>query len=155
LLNEAGTGKIIMVNRSSERLHGFLRNSLPNRERISAGFSFEDRFHLAAAADLVIVSTSAPDYVLTAEDFKKQTFSTNPVIIDISVPRNVDPAVADVSGLRLFNADDLSAIVNENLAQREALVGEAEDIVFQVLDDYHAWQRSLLVVPTIAELRQK
>jgi glutamyl-tRNA reductase len=155
LLNEAGTGKVILVNRSPERVHSFLGNNLPNRERISAGLSFDDRFQLAGAADLVIVSTSAPDHILKAEDFQKHGLPSNPVIIDISVPRNVDPAIADVSGVRLFNADDLAAIVNQNLAQREALVGEAEHIVFQALDDYHAWQRSLLVVPTIAELRQK
>ncbi len=155
LLNESGKGKIILVNRSPERVQSFLRNSLPNRERISSEFSFSDRFQLAAAADLVIVSTSAPGFVLTAQDFHTSPASSGPVVIDISVPRNVDPAIAEIAGVRLFNADDLSAIVNRNLAQREALVGEAEQIVFQALDDYHAWQRSLLVVPTIAELRQK
>jgi len=71
LLNEAGSGKVIVVNRSPERVQSFLRNNLPNRERISAGCSFADRFQLAGAADLVIVSTSAPDYVLTAEELRK------------------------------------------------------------------------------------
>jgi glutamyl-tRNA reductase len=58
-------------------------------------------------------------------------------------------------GVKLFHSDDLAEIVTKNLAEREALVSEAEQIVFQTLDDFHAWQRSLLVVPTIAGLREK
>lgn len=155
LLGEPGSGKIMVLNRTPERVDNLLRNTLPNRERIKTGFSFAERHTLTAAADLVIVATSAPDFVLTAADLKQQGVTGNPVIIDISVPRNVEPEIAGIEGVRLFNADDLSSIVNRNLAEREALVGEAEKIVFQVLDDYHSWQRSLLVVPTIAELRQK
>ncbi len=76
-------------------------------------------------------------------------------VIDISVPRNVDPAIGQLPGVKLRHSDDLINLVQINLAEREALVADAEAIVFETLDEFHGWQRSLLVVPTIAELREK
>jgi len=155
LLNEPGAGKVILLNRSQERVRLFLHNNLPNRERLQCNLSFDDRHELAAVADLVIVSTSAPAHVLEASRLKAPPSGRKSLIIDISVPRNVDPAAAGLDGYTLFNADDLAEIVARNLSEREALIGGAEALVFETLDNYHAWQRSLLVVPTISELRQK
>jgi len=157
LLGETGTGKIIVVNRSKERVQNFLKNSLPNSERLHCGFEFEDRHSLAAAADLVLVSASAPQFLLQKEEFARYANSTKKqiCIIDISVPRNVEPSIAGLPGVRLFHSDDLASIVATNLAEREALVSEAEEIVFETLDEFHGWQRALLVVPTIAGLRDK
>lgn len=155
LLSEAGNGPVLLINRSAERIEQFLQNDLPNRHRLKTGLAFEDRYSLAAAADLVIVSTSAPDYLIEAPELMSHVPKADLCMIDISVPRNVDPALSNHPGMRLFNADDLSAIVNRNLAERESLVSEAETIVMEALDNFHSWQRSLLVVPTIAELREK
>ncbi len=155
LLNDAGQGSVLLVNRSQERIESFLQNELPNRGRLKTGFSFDDRYRLAAAADLVIVSTSAPEYLLKAPDLLAAKSTADVCIIDISVPRNVDPALSGMPGVKLFNADDLSAVVNRNLSERESLVGEAEKIIMEALDNFHTWQRTLLVVPTIAELREK
>jgi glutamyl-tRNA reductase len=60
-----------------------------------------------------------------------------------------------MEGVKLFHADDLADLVTANLAERQALVSEAEQIVFQTLDEFHSWQRAQLVVPTIAGLREK
>ncbi len=155
LLSETGPGKIMLVNRSAERVEQFLGNDLPNRQRLATGFSFDDRYRLAAAADLIIVSTGAPEHLITAPELAKHKALGDRLFVDISVPRNVDPATGELEGIRLFNADDLSTIVNRNLAEREALIGDAEAIIMETLESFHAWQRSLLVVPTIAELRQK
>ncbi len=155
LLNETGKGQIVLLNRTKERIEHFLANELPNKNRLNTDFSFDDRYRLAAQADLVIVSTSAPEYLLDSRQLLKEQSSQELCIIDISVPRNVCPALASIPGVKLFNADDLSEIVNRNLAERESLVGEAETIIMEALEDFHAWQRSLLVVPTIAELRHK
>lgn len=156
LLHESGKGQIVLLNRSKDRIESFTKNDLQNKQRLNTAFGFEERYELAAAADLVIVSTSAPGYLLEADQLQQLISADRRlVIIDISVPRNVDPALATTSGVTLYNTDDLSTIVNDNLAEREALVGEAEKIIFQTLDSFHSWQRSLLVVPTIAELRKK
>lgn len=156
LLSDNGP-RVKLLNRSLERVQNFLKNDLPNGDRIAADVSFEDRHKCAAESDLVIVSTSAPGFLLELE--KMQQARSNQAnelcIIDISVPRNVEPAIAELPGVQLFHADDLQSIVNKNLSEREALVAAAENIVFDSLEEFQAWQRSLLVVPTITGLREK
>lgn len=157
VLNEGGSGAVIMINRTAERVKQFAEMKLPHATKLKVGFEFDDRYELAANADLVIVSTSAPEFVLEAEQFRAaRAGSGKPLcLIDISAPRNVDPTIDELIDVRLFDSDDLSEIVNRNLAEREALVSEAEALIFETLSDFHAWQRSLLVVPTITGLRRK
>lgn len=157
LLSDQGSGTVFLLNRSKERVQQFLKNSLPNVHRLETEFDFEDRHKLAASADLVVVSTSAQRFLLERELLAaSRSREQKPLcIVDISVPRNVEPTIATLPGVKLFQSDDLTEVVTKNLAEREALVAEAEEIVFQTLDEFHAWQRSLLVVPTIAGLREK
>lgn len=154
LLNDAGLGSVVVLNRSPEAIGTLLENNLPNKKRLKTGFTLDDTTSIVSNADLVIVSTSAPNHIVTQENIRLAE-NKELCIIDISVPRNVDPAVGEMPGVRLFHADDLSSIVNKNLAEREALVSEAESIIFESLDGFHNWQRSLLVAPTITELREK
>jgi len=157
LLSESGQGPVVLLNRSAARVEAFMENKLANRDRVKAGFDYEERTALAAQSDLVIVASAANNFVLTREALTAQRHGQvrKQVIIDISVPRAVDPAIATMEGVDLFVADDLSKIVGRNLAQREALVNDAEVIVFEELESFHNWERSQLVVPTIAELREK
>lgn len=157
ILNESGSGPVVLLNRNPERVEQFLSNKLNNKNRIKSGFTFEERAMIAAQADLVIVSTGSSGHLLTRDMLESHRHDQSPeqLIIDISVPRNVDPEVGALAGVSLFIADDLAAIVAANVAQREALVSEAEEIVYDSLDAYHNWERSLLVVPTIADLREK
>lgn len=155
LLSEGGNGPVVVLNRSVEKLVSLSNGDLPNAHRIKTSFTMDDLPQLAANADVVFVSTSAPQFLLNGKDLLAQKSKSNLCVIDISVPRNVNPDVAEVEGVKSFHADDLVAIVNKNMAEREALVAEAEDIVFDSLENFNGWQRSLLVVPTITELRQK
>lgn len=156
LLSDSGPDQLLMVNRTAERLQHFAANKLPNLQRLNIGLSFDERYHLAAACDLMIVSTSASSHLINADELKKHlTPGRELVVVDISVPRNVDPTVANLPGVRLFHADDLASIVNRNMSEREALVGEAERIIFSTLDALHVWERTLVVAPTITDLRRK
>jgi glutamyl-tRNA reductase len=155
LLNDAGKGPVVVLNRSPEAIGTLLENNLANKHRLKTGFTLDDTTAIVSSADLVIVSTSAPNHIVTPENIALSDSKKELCIIDISVPRNVDPACGDIPGVRLFHADDLSSIVNRNLSEREALVSEAESIIFESLDGFHNWQRSLLVAPTITELREK
>jgi glutamyl-tRNA reductase len=87
--------------------------------------------------------------------YRFQNSSQPLYVIDLAVPRNVDPQIANLQSVGLFNADDLSKVVNRNLAERESLVCEADKIVFEGLRGFQNWQRNLLVAPTITNLRQK
>lgn len=156
VMSESGSGPVIMINRTGERLEHFAGNKLPNKDRLRLGLSFEDRHQIAGAADLVIVATSAPKFLLEEQELKKHLQPGRKVsIVDISVPRNVEPAISELHGVRLFDADNLVSVVNKNIAERESLIDEAEQIVMDVLLSFHEWERSLLVAPTITELRKK
>lgn len=160
LLGQRDNEPIFMINRSQERVDNFLKNDLINKHLLETRFDFKSCHDIAAGMDLIIVSTSAPSYLLKRDQLatvRDQDFarSNKACIIDISAPRNVDPAIASIPGISLHTLDDLLEVVSVNQAERAKLTGEAEAIVFETLDDFHNWQRSLLVVPTISELRQK
>jgi len=76
-------------------------------------------------------------------------------IIDVAVPRDVDPAVSEIEQVFLYNVDDLRGIVQENLARRGAEIARAEAIVAEELTRFTAWQRSRRAIPTVVALRQR
>ncbi len=76
-------------------------------------------------------------------------------LVDIAVPRDVDPDAGDLEQVFLYNIDDLQAIVNENLSRRGAEMTKAEAIVADEVDRFMAWQRSRGAIPTVVALRQR
>jgi glutamyl-tRNA reductase len=119
-----------------------------------------DMSHLAAAvggADLVISSTGAPRPVLTAEALGGVLRRRNrPVLmIDIAMPRDIDPALGAFPNVRLCNLDDLEGVVSVNLQKRAAEVPRAEAIVEEEVAGFYRWLQSLDVVPTIQLLRRR
>ncbi len=123
---------------------------------------FEKRHEIAAKCDAVIVATSANNFVLSKQEMleAKQALSEELKekylhVIDMSVPRNVDPQIDQVPAVGLYNFDNLAQIVKDNLAEREALTKDAEIIIFASLKEFEHWQHTLFVAPVIAELRGK
>jgi len=111
-----------------------------------------------AGADIVISSTGAPNYVIDKEDMKAVMAKRRhrPIfLIDIAVPRDIDPETNNVDNVYLYDIDDLQSVVESNLAERSREAKGAEKIIKAEIQDFLAWQSSLEVVPTIAELRQK
>jgi glutamyl-tRNA reductase len=76
-------------------------------------------------------------------------------IIDVAVPRDVEPAVGEIEQAFLYNVDDLQAVVHENLSRRSSEVERAEAIVSEELARFLAWRRSRAAVPTVVALRQR
>ncbi len=109
-------------------------------------------------ADIVISSTSAPGFVLTADDLPATLRARRGrplLLVDLAVPRDVDPALAAIDGCYVYDIDDLEAIVSSSLAGRRAEAVEAERIVADEAERFRAWQASLAVVPAIASLRAR
>ena len=109
-------------------------------------------------ADIVITSTGAPTAILSKAQVKAAVPAsrTRPLfIIDIAVPRDVDPQAADIEQVFLYNIDDLQSIVRENLQKRGAEVSHAEQIVEEEVSKFSSWHRSRVAVPTIVALRQR
>ncbi|HVP75524.1 MAG TPA: glutamyl-tRNA reductase [Gaiellaceae bacterium] len=109
-------------------------------------------------ADVVVASTSAPGYVLDAETVARavrQRRGRQLLLIDLAVPRDLDPAIHELAGCYLFDIDDLEAIVAETLAGRRTEAERAESIVNAEAEKFHEWQASLDIVPAIASLRAR
>jgi glutamyl-tRNA reductase len=108
-----------------------------------------------ARADVVVSSTSAPGYVLDAETVDRVRRGRQLLLIDLAVPRDLDPAIHELDGCYLYDIDDLQAIVAETLAGRRSEAERAESIVAAEAEKFHEWQASLEVVPAIASLRAR
>ncbi len=109
-------------------------------------------------ADIVVSSTSAPGFVLTADELAATLRARRGrplLLIDLAVPRDVDPAFAAIDGCFVYDLDDLEAIVSASLAGRRTEAVEAERIVTEEAERFRAWQASLAVVPAIASLRAR
>ena len=109
-------------------------------------------------ADIVISSTDAPDYIVTADLIRKihhQRKNRLLFLIDIAVPRDIDPAVDSIDNVYLYNIDNLQDIVDENMNIRKKEALKAEAIVEEEIMRYTNWLKELEVVPTIVSLRTK
>ena len=111
-----------------------------------------------AEADIVISCTAACHYVLRLDQVQKAMAvrSERPLmIIDIAVPRDVDPLVSKLKGVHLFDIDDLKNVVDENFKERQLEAIKAERIVREELAEFNNWLNTLFVVPTIVALKEK
>ena len=111
-----------------------------------------------AAADIVVTATGAREPVLTragVEEAMRPRRSRPLFLIDIAVPRDVDPEAGQLDQVFLYNIDDLQTIVGENLARRTSEVDRAERDRPQEVDRFRTWMQSQEVVPTVVALRQR
>ncbi len=108
-------------------------------------------------ADVAVFATGAQDHLLTRDQARKALKARRhqPIfLIDISNPRNVDPAIAKLDSAFLYNMDDLQKVVEDNLASRKSEIPAACEIIDHKVDQWDSWQQSLQVTPTIASLAQ-
>jgi glutamyl-tRNA reductase len=132
-------------------------------EALAAGIGaqpapWEDLDALLTRADIVITATGSTRPVLTRARVEQAMHPrrTRPLfVIDIAVPRDVDPAVGDLEQVFLYNIDDLQTIISENVARRSMRVSRAEAIVEEEVTRFMAWLRAREAVPTVVALRQR
>ncbi len=151
-LISSGAEDIVIANRSpaqavklAEKFHG---------EAVSLDALSEKLIE----ADIVISSTDAPDYIVTAELIRKihhQRKNRLLFLIDIAVPRDIDPAADSIDNVYLYNIDNLQDIVDENMNIRKKEALKAEAIVEEEIMRYTNWLKELKAVPTIVSLRTK
>ena len=107
--------------------------------------------------DIVLTATGAPRWLLTRAQVADamQPRRDRPLfMIDIGLPRDVEPSASDVEQVFLYNIDDLQSIVRENLARRQAQVDRAELMVREEVDGFMRWLRSRGAIPTVVALRR-
>jgi glutamyl-tRNA reductase len=107
-----------------------------------------------AEIDVVVACTSSPGFVVSRDDVPDR--KGRPLfVIDLAVPRDVDPSLNDIESCYVYDIDDLEAVVETSLAGRRREAERAEAIVAEEAERFRAWQASLDVVPTIASLRAR
>jgi len=151
-LIEKGAQSIIVVNRSlaqaellAEKFHG-------------EAASLDALDKKLIEADVVISSTGASDFIVTADMIKKnhhQRKNRLLFLIDIAVPRDIEPAASELENVYLYNIDDLQDIVDENINNRKKEAIKAEKMIDEEVTRYMNWQKELESVPTIISLRNK
>jgi glutamyl-tRNA reductase len=151
LLN-AGVSRVLLANRTEERA-----------ERLAAELGgetvkFADVPKYLAEADIIICSTAADQYLIT-EPMVREALSKRrnrpSFFIDISVPRNIDPAVGKIPNVFVFDIDDLESVISSNIREREREAERAELIVESEIMQFAQTLRVLDIGPTIGALRNK
>jgi len=147
-----GVQDIIVANRTFER------GCELSREFNGRAIRFEDFPSELVHADIVICSTGAPTFVLLKEHMQKvmKERKQKPVfIIDISVPRNIDPGINDMDNVYLYDVDDLKGVVDTNISERQKEAAKAEAIVEDEIETFKKWMMTLDSVPTVVALRER
>lgn len=153
-LVNAGASRVLIANRTESAAR-----AIADQIGESAGAVSIDRLEESLhEADLVICSTGAPDYVLTENHVRKarERRRNRPTcLIDISVPRNIDPAAAKVPNVFLFDIDDLENVISSNIREREREAERAELIVQSEVMQFQQKLRLMDAGPSIGALREK
>ena len=151
-LMSSGVKDVIVANRTYETGCSLAK------EFNGRAVRFEDFPHEMISADIVICSTGASKYVLMKEQMQRvmKERRHKPVfIIDISVPRNIDPEINNIDNVYLYDVDDLQGVVDSNVQGRQKEAEKAEGIIAEEIETFQRWQSSLDAVPTIVALRDR
>ncbi len=147
-LRSAGVGDVVVVNRSPERGQALA-------ERINASaFGMDRLIDALGAADVVLTSTGSGDPIVSRQLLESVDRGGRPLLfVDIAVPRDVAPDVADIGGVTVLDLEDLSAWADKGRAQRLGEVDRVIDIVAEEVDRFALESASLQAAPLVAALR--
>ncbi len=151
-LKKAGANRLKVMNRT------FANAEELARKMDATPVPYQDLLTHLKTADIIVSSSACPHYTVTRKDAEqiaaaRQNQAT--VMIDIAVPRNVEPSVAEVDGIHLFDMDDLEQAVSVNSRGRQDAAEDAEKIVQAEMQGFRRKLMAERVVPTIVALRQR
>lgn len=148
-----GASHISIVNRS---VRGALELAGQFKDAELHLYQLSEMMQVIASSDLVFTSTAATDPLLNKAKLEA-VLDPNRVLmlVDISVPRNVESDANELANVRSFNVDDLKAVVAQNHESRRKMAMEAQGLLEQEVEAFDLWWRSLETVPTISCLRDK
>ena len=146
-----GVKEILIANRTRERA-----------EKLAYEFGgrtivFEDLALFLDQVDIVISSTSSPQYTIGYNDIVRslKIRKYKPIfLIDIAVPRDIDPRINNIDNVYLYDIDDMQGVVDTNIKARREEAKKAERIIEREVGQFDRWLKSLSVVPTIISLKE-
>ncbi len=147
-----GVKNIVIANRTYETGCNLAK------EFSGRAIKFDTYLDELAHMDILICSTGAQKYVLMKDQMQKvmKERKNRPVfLIDISVPRNIDPEINDLDNVYLYDVDDLKGVVDTNILERQKEAKKAEEIIEEEIETFKKWLSSLDSVPVVIALREK
>ncbi|MEH7399713.1 MULTISPECIES: glutamyl-tRNA reductase [Bacillaceae] len=151
-LYSQGVGKVTVINRTVE-------NAVRLADQFNGiGKGLESLENALKEADIVISSTGSKEYVITEKMIRRieKSRKGNPLfLVDIAVPRDIEPSIHHIDSAFLYDIDDLQGIVAENLAEREREAVKIKKAITEEIDIFQSWLSMLGVVPVISALREK
>ncbi|WP_100331752.1 glutamyl-tRNA reductase [Bacillus xiapuensis] len=148
----SGATKVTVINRTFEKA-ALLAERFDGEAK-----TLQELQCALAEADILISSTGAKHYVLTKDRMAavaKMRKGKPLFMVDIAVPRDLDPAISEIENVFLYDIDDLEGIVEANLAERQKAAERIEQMIESEIAAFHDWVNMLGVVPVISALRQK
>jgi len=150
-LADQGAGTIFVANRHADR-------ALSLAQRFGGSVVGLDGLpEQLLRADIVLSSTSSPHPIVGREELElvmAEREGRSLLLIDIAVPRDIDPDCGELEGVTLYDIDDLQAVVAHNLDTRASEVPRAEEIVEEEIQRFARWLGQLEVLPTVSALRE-
>lgn len=142
---ESRPGVVYMTNRNHQKVID-LRNEFPEIQMVP----YEDRYRILQEVDVVITATASSHSVIRFNDMPPLL---GPVaFMDMAVPQDVEPAVAAIPGVTLFNVDSLMRVSEENELRRKELAREALQLLENDLEEFRSWMHSVKADPAIVSL---
>ncbi len=151
-LRNAGATRLNLINRTPEKAEELAIKL--NAQVVACN----DRLASLQSADIVVCSTSSPNGLVSLEDARNiagARHGKQMVMIDIAVPRNIDPRVGEVDGIHLFDLDDLERVVKKDIHQRRAAANDANKIVACEVLGFRRKLMAERVIPTVVALRHR
>ncbi len=152
-LKAEGCGDIVVINRTEERAQSVIASIGVGR----AG-ELKSITSAMAEADIIVTSTGASHFILTPDNVA-EAMAARPdrpqFIVDIAVPRDVDPEVAAIPGVRVVDVDGLRGVVDVTLEHRREAIPLVEEIIAEHAERYGQWYQARVAVPVISSLVQR
>ncbi len=151
-LRRSGAGEILVTNRTRSRAEE-MAEVFQGRIIDYEGFT-----NSLAEVDIVIASSGAPHYILSKDQMKRVigTRRNRPMfLIDIAVPRNIDPAVNELDNVFLYDIDDMQKVVERNIEGRRKIAEQAEEIIAEEVERMVLRLKAREITPTIVTLQEQ
>ncbi len=116
--------------------------------------AFENCLEAMNDADVIICSIMKNEPFITKEIVKQFDIQSYKLLVDLSVPRSIETSVEDVSGVVLYNVDNIRSKASEALEKRLSAVPKVEKIIEETIEDFYGWKKEMMVSPTINKLKQ-
>ena len=152
-LVERGAQELVVANRSPARAQQ-LKEEIPQAVLIP----FEERMSAVRNAEVVVATTGADEPLLPRTQLKQDLSarSTSPLlVVDLGVPRNVEPSAGKIENLFLHTIDSLEHLIQRNLRKRKEEVPHVQEIVEEELNQFRSWYRNLDAEPVVAQLQKQ